>query len=63
MGFVAGQTTEIAQALLALADDNDIDQSQVVAVEGGFEVPDELSDAYGATLGNDKPKRGQKKAE
>ena len=63
MGYVAGQTTEIAQALLALADEHDIDQSEVKATDGGFEVPDELSDAYADTLGkDDKPKRGQAKS-
>ena len=63
MGYVEGQTPEVAQKLLALADEHDIDQSEVRAVDGGFEVPDDLSDAYAETLGkDDKPKRGQAKS-
>lgn len=64
MGYVEGQTPEIARQLLALADEHDIDQSEVHVVDNGFEVPDALSDAYAATLGTDeKPKRGRAKAQ
>jgi hypothetical protein len=53
-----GQLKETAQLLLSLADD--VSEVRTVNAGNAFEVPDDLADAYHASLsGQTRPKRGR----
>jgi hypothetical protein len=57
--FVGPQTPEVAQALLALADEQGLGFLVVRTTDEGFLVPDSIGDAYAASLA-EKPKPAAK---
>jgi hypothetical protein len=65
-GFVQGLTSDNAKALLAIADDLGLDPAVVATADDGFNVPDEVHDAFVKSLGGDdddeKKKAPAKKA-